>query len=120
MLILMILYLCKGSDRNMKLPEALNSTYDMLLAAFSDGISEEYYWIVLYLLYDYMSDENLAIVMSNLVNKSVEIISNDIYKAYRMEFDMTVYSDFVIYIKQEMLNKNKYMRYNIYHSSCRF
>ena len=77
----------------MRLPEALNSTYDMLLAAFSDGISDEYYWIVLYLLYDYMCDENLAIVMSNLVNKSVEIISNDIYKACRMEFDPDLLSE---------------------------
>lgn len=28
---------------NMKISEALNSTYDMLSDTFSDGISEEYY-----------------------------------------------------------------------------
>lgn len=79
--------------KNMKISEALNSTYDMLLHAFSDGISEEYYWIILYLLYDYMSDENLAIVMSNLVNKSFETISNDIYKVNWMEFDSDLLSE---------------------------
>lgn len=67
--------------------DALKSTYDMLAESFPDGISEEQYWIILYLLYDDMSDENLAIVMSHFVNKSYAIISNDIYRACQMEFD---------------------------------
>ena len=49
------------------LPDALKSTYDMLAESFPDGINEEQYWIILYLLYDDMSDENLAIVMSHFV-----------------------------------------------------
>ncbi|MDE6568629.1 MAG: hypothetical protein K2K70_12985 [Lachnospiraceae bacterium] len=79
--------LIKHYEQYLSLPDTLKSTYDMLAESFPDGISEEHYWIILYLLYDDMSDENLAIVMSHLVNKSYAIISNDIYRACQMEFD---------------------------------
>ena len=49
---------------------ALKSTEKMLKKTFETGISEEEYYVLLFLLYDYMSDENLAIVMENLTKKS--------------------------------------------------
>lgn len=71
----------------MRIPEFLESTYSMLTESFPNGIREEYYWVILYLLYDHMADENLALVMSCFTNKPLEIIANDIYKVCRMEFD---------------------------------
>lgn len=71
----------------MRIPEVLKSTYMMLYQVFPDGISEEYYWIVLYLLYDYMADENLAVVMSFFIDKPLEIIENDIYRVCQMQLD---------------------------------
>ena len=48
----------------------------MLFETFPNRICEEYYWVILYLLYEYMSDENLALVMSYFINKPLEIIVN--------------------------------------------
>ena len=59
----------------------------MLTQAFPDGISEEYYWIILYLLYNYMADENLTLVMSFFSGKSLAIVANDIYGVSQMKFD---------------------------------
>ena len=71
----------------MKIPEYLKSTYNMLFGAFPDGICEEYYWVILYLLYDYMSDRNLALLMTFFVDKPLEIIMNDVYKVCYMDFN---------------------------------
>ena len=71
----------------MKIPEYLQTTYQMLTQAFPDGIGEEYYWIILYLLYDYMADENLAIVMSVVTGKSLAMVSNDLYGVCQMKMD---------------------------------
>lgn len=67
--------------------DVIKSTQEMLLYAFPNGISEECYWVLLYLLYDYMSDENLALVMSSLIKKPIGIIENDIYKAPKLQLD---------------------------------
>ena len=71
----------------MRIPEVLKSTYMMLYQVFPNGISEEDYWIVLYLLYDYMADENLAVVMSFFIDKPLAIIENDIYRVCQMQLD---------------------------------
>lgn len=71
----------------MRIPEFLKSTYIMLFETFPNGICEEYYWIILYLLYDYMADENLALVMSFFIDKPLGVIENDIYRVCKMEFD---------------------------------
>ena len=52
----------------------------MVFQAFPTGVNEECYWALIYLLYDYMTDENLALVLSNVVDKPIEVIANDIYK----------------------------------------
>jgi len=80
-------YAVNREVENMRIPEFLKSTYIMLIEAFPNGICEEYYWVILYLLYDYISDRNLALVMSYLINKPSEIIMNDIYRVCQMEFN---------------------------------
>lgn len=77
----------------MQIPEYLKSTYTMLSETFPNGICEEDYWIILYLLYDYMSDENLALIMSFFIDKPVEIIVNDIYGVCHMELDSEVLNE---------------------------
>lgn len=71
----------------MKIPDFLKSTQEMLFHAFPDGIDEESYWVLLYLLYDHMCDENLALVMSSVTAKPMEIIANDIYGACHLMLD---------------------------------
>ena len=58
----------------------------MLKKTFETGISEEEYYVLLFLLYDYMSDENLAIVMENLTKKSKWVIENDIAVSINKDF----------------------------------
>lgn len=70
----------------MIVPDFLQPTYLMLEQAFPDGVSEKHYWIILYLLYDYMADENLAIVMSAFSGKSWEEVTNDLYGVCHMNF----------------------------------
>ena len=65
---------------------ALKSTENMLKKTFETGISEEEYYVLLFLLYDYMSDENLAIVMENLTKKSKWVIENDIAVSINKDF----------------------------------
>lgn len=65
----------------------LKSTYTMLYQAFPNEVDEESYWALLYLLYDYMSDENLALIMSAFVDRSLGVITNDIYKVHQMKFN---------------------------------
>lgn len=59
----------------------------MLYQAFPSGVDEESYWALLYLLYDYMADENLALIMSAFVDRSLGVITNDIYKVHQMKFN---------------------------------
>lgn len=71
----------------MEIPNFLQSTYTMLMQAFPDRVSEEYYWAILYLLYDYFADENLAIVMSAFWGKSSAEVANDILGVCQMKLD---------------------------------
>lgn len=83
---------------NMEIPDFLKATYSMLSETFPHGISDEDYWVVLYSLYDYMADENLALVMSFIVNKTAAMITNDIYKVNKMDFSSNV----LIEIKEKL------------------
>jgi len=74
----------------MKIPDFLKSTYAMLYQAFPHGVDEEGYWALLYLLYDYMADENLALIMSAFSDRPLGVITNDIYKVCQMKFDQKV------------------------------
>lgn len=70
-----------------EIPDFLQPTYSMLVRTFPKGISEEYYWIILYLLYVHFADENLALVMAAFSGKSIAMVSNDLYGVNRMKFD---------------------------------
>lgn len=74
-------------DKKIIIPDFLQSTYLLLVQSFPNGISEEYYWAILYLLYDYIADENLAIVMSEFAGKSWTMVTNDLYGVCHMKFD---------------------------------
>ena len=65
-----VAYAATGELRIMPIHSALQSTVFMLKKSLETGISEEEYYVLLYLLYEYMSDRNLAIVMENLTKKS--------------------------------------------------
>lgn len=85
----------------MVLNSALKSTEKMLKKTFKTGISEEEYYVLLFLLYDYMSDENLAIVMENLTKKSKWVVQNDIAVSINKDF-----SPEIIMSIEDRLNAN--------------
>ena len=82
-----LISLLDGTVVWMNLPDYLQSTYLMLVKTFPKGINEKYYWIILYLLYEYFADENLALVMAAFSGKSIAMVSNDIYGVNQMKFD---------------------------------
>ncbi|MEG3848973.1 DUF3349 domain-containing protein [Microcoleus sp. herbarium19] len=57
----------------------LSSTYKLIQRAFPDGIKEEDYFPLLALLYDEISDRNLAEVMAHSTGKDYSIVLNDVY-----------------------------------------
>ena len=65
--------------QNRQVPEYLKSTLIMIQIAFPNGVNREQYFSLLYLLYDYMCDENLAIVMAYVTGKNTASVTNDIW-----------------------------------------
>lgn len=65
--------------QNRYVPEHLKSTMVMIQTAFPNGVNREQYLSLLYLLYDYMCDENLANVMSYITGENIATITNDIW-----------------------------------------
>ncbi len=63
------------------LPEHLRSTGELLTAAYPDGLVESDYYAVLALLYDHLSDRNLAEVVSRVFGRDYFVTYNDIAKA---------------------------------------
>ncbi|QDM45804.1 DUF3349 domain-containing protein [Paenibacillus thiaminolyticus] len=62
------------------IPKYLESTYMMLKSTFPNGIGDEEYFPLISLLYEYMSDRNLAKVISSITEKDITITINDIQK----------------------------------------
>ncbi len=60
-------------------PMHLVSTFNMLKKAFPNGIDYTSYFPVVLMMYDYMSDRNLADLISYFVDKEYGDILNDIY-----------------------------------------
>lgn len=73
--------------QNGNIPEYLKSTVDMIKTAFPDGINKGQYYSLLYLLYDYMCDENLSIVMSYISGKNIATVTNDIWGVSQRALD---------------------------------
>lgn len=82
-----LISLLDGTVVWMEIPDFLQPTYLMLARTFPKGISEEYYWIIMYLLYEYFADENLALVMAAFSGKSIAMVSNDLYGVNQMKFN---------------------------------
>lgn len=57
----------------------LLSTYKLIQCAFPDGIDSEYYFPLLALLYNEMSDRCLAQVISQYTGQDYYIVLNDVY-----------------------------------------
>jgi Protein of unknown function (DUF3349) len=57
----------------------LLSTYKLIQRAFPDGVKQDDYFPLLALLYDEISDRNLAEVMAHCTGKDYSIVLNDVY-----------------------------------------
>jgi hypothetical protein len=66
---------------------SLQSTVDMLRKAFPNGIPPQELLSVLRLLYDNMSDRNLAFVASVLTEQPSEVMLNKVYDAAGLSAD---------------------------------
>lgn len=73
-----------------ELPEHLSylsSTYQMLKKTYPNFDVGSDYFMVIKLLYEEMSDRNLALIIDIFSTKESYEIINDIYKAYDMNID---------------------------------
>ena len=64
-------------DNKIEIPKHLLSTYKMIRSCFPEGIIQKYYYPLMTLLYDYMSNRNLADIMSICTGKDWGITYND-------------------------------------------
>ena len=63
----------------------LLSTYKLIERAFPEGVKEEDYRPLLVLLYEQMSDRNLAEVVAHYTGKDYHIVLNDVYGVQSMD-----------------------------------
>ena len=73
------------------IPIHLQSTVELLKNAFPDGLNKDAYFAVIKLLYDDMSDRNLADVLSFVTGKPYEICYNDICGVSQRTLETSVY-----------------------------
>lgn len=62
------------------IPTHLVSTHQLLQCAFPQGISEEFYLPLLSILYEELSDRNLAQVISEFTGRDYHVVLNDVYR----------------------------------------
>ncbi len=63
------------------IPKHLSSTFTILKSSYPNDIPSDAYLPLLRLLYEEMSDRNLALVVGELIDKNTVQVLNDIYKA---------------------------------------
>lgn len=80
-------------------PAHLKSTVDMIESAFPDGVNREQYFSLLHLLYNYMCDENLSMVMSYITGESTGVITNDFYGVKQRAVD----NDCILVVKDKLV-----------------
>jgi len=61
-------------------PTHLVSTYQLLQCAFPQGIDEQSYLPLLSILYQQMSDRNLAQVIAEFTEREYHTVLNDVYR----------------------------------------
>ena len=62
------------------IPIHLSSTYQLLQRAFPQGVDERFYWPLLSILQQQMSDRNLAEVIAELTGRDYHAVLNDVYR----------------------------------------
>lgn len=62
-----------------QLPTEMRSTAQLILCAYPQGILEDEYLMLLYLLHKHMSDRVLADCLTFFINKSAFAVLHDIY-----------------------------------------
>lgn len=70
----------RRGEMSKDIPEHLESTYKMIMSAFPNGIAEDSYDALIALLYDEMSDRNLAETLSYLNGEHYLMILQDVYR----------------------------------------
>jgi len=88
------------NNQGVKVPKHLESTYRMISLAYPNGIDESKYLALIAVLYEYMSDRNLAEVISIFTGKKLEVVLNDIY---RSQFTDRPHNNEVESVKQELM-----------------
>lgn len=84
-----------------EIPDYLESTYKMITAAYPNGIDESRYLPLISLLYEYMSDRNLAEVISFCTGKDSDVVLNDVYRSQSTD---KVNDDEIESVRQELLS----------------
>ena len=85
--------------QNIYVPYYLKKTVIMIQTAFPERVNKEQYFSLLYLLYDYMCDENLAIVMSYITGEKIATVTNDIWGVNQR----TIESSYLLDTKNRLL-----------------
>lgn len=62
------------------IPNHLISTYQLLQCAFPYGVDEPFYFPLLSILYEQMSDRNLAQVIAEFMERDYYVVLNDVYR----------------------------------------
>ena len=88
------------SNQSIEVPKHLESTYKMILSAYPKGVKEIKYLPLIAVLYEYMSDRNLAEVISLFTGKDYAVVINDLYRT--QSTDKPSDSEVEI-VKQELL-----------------
>lgn len=67
-------------NQSIEVPKHLESTYRMITSAYPKGVVKSKYLPLIAVLYDYMSDRNLAEVISLCTGKDYAVVINDVYR----------------------------------------
>jgi hypothetical protein len=78
----------------------LQSTYQLIKSAFPNGIESQVYLPLLALLYDEMSDRNLAEVLAYYTGKDYGVVLNDVYRVKSTDIPI---AEAITKVKQRLL-----------------
>jgi hypothetical protein len=85
------------------IPTHLASTYKLLQCTFPQGISDEFYLPLLSILYEEMSDRNLAEVISEFTRRDYHTVLNDVYRVAAIPISSP---ELVEFVRQKLTNCN--------------
>ena len=83
------------------IPEYLQSTYLLLSSTFPNGIEPEHYLPVLFMLYEYMSNRNLARIIAAFTGKDYDLVLHDVYKVGSSDYVPS--REHIELVKQQLL-----------------